>query len=241
MQNTPILILHGWNLSASKFNSLKEEFDRRGYKSYCPDLPGFGNNQIPNKPLNLFDYVDFVEKFIQENKLSNVTIIGHSFGGRIGIKLAAQNPNLLHALILTGAPGIIPVPRSKALFFIILAKAGRKLFSLPIVNFFQNIARQLLYRTAGAMDYYNTDEKMRDTFKNIVRENLEVLLTQISTPTLLLWGKEDGFVPIGIAQKMEKMIKNSKLVVIENSRHGVPWTHPKEFADKVEDFLQRSD
>lgn len=238
MQKIPILILHGWNLSSDKFIILKDEFVKRKFKVYCPDLPGFGNSKIPDKSLNLSDYVGFVEKFIQENKLTNVILVGHSFGGRIGIKLAVQNPKLLHALILTGAPGIMPVARSKALFFIILAKIGRKLFSLPTVNFFQNIARQLLYRTAGAMDYYNTDEKMRETFKNIVAENLEPLLSQINIPTLLLWGKEDGMVPIGIARKMNKMINNSKLVFIENSRHGVPWTHPKEFADKVEDFLR---
>lgn len=239
MQNIPILILHGWNLSGEKFSPLRDKLTALGYKVFCPDLPGFGNSKIPDKSLYLSDYVDFVKEYIPKNNLAKVIIVGHSFGGRIAIKFAVQNPKLLQALILSGAPGIVPVARSKALFFIILSKIGKKIFKLPIINLLQNLARKVLYRTAGAMDYYNTNEKMRDTFKNIVIENLELLLPKIKTPTLLLWGSLDGMVPIAIAKKMQKYIKGSKLIEIKNARHGVPWTHPKEFANEVEKFLSK--
>lgn len=239
MKTIPILILHGWNLSAEKFIGLQEEFKKKDYKVFCLDLPGFGKEKPPQNPLYLSDYVKFISDFLRKRKISKIILIGHSFGGRIGIKLAAERPELLHSLILTGAPGITPVPRSKVIFFIVLAKFGKKIFSAPIIRIFQKMARQLLYRLAHATDFYNTNEKMRDTFKNIVKENLEPYLPKIKSPTLLLWGAEDKIIPLSIAQRMQKLIKNSKLETINNARHGAPWTHAKEFADDAEKFLEK--
>lgn len=237
MKNIPILILHGWNLSAAKFLPLQREFNNRGYKTYCIDLPGFGSTCKPENPLYLSDYVKFVKDFLQKEKIDKIIIIGHSFGGRIAVKMGAENPKFLNTLILTGVPGIVPVRKSKILFFLYLAKFGNILFSLPLLSFFKITARKFLYRIASATDFYNTNDNLRETFKNIVKENLEPYLAQIQMPTLLLWGRDDGLVPIGVAEKMNKIIKNSKLVIINNARHGVPWTHPKEFTEEIEKFL----
>lgn len=239
MQNIPIIILHGWNLSASKFLPPIEEFRRRGYNVYCPDLPGFGKSKLPAKSWFLSDYVDFVKKILVENKLKQVIMIGHSFGGRIGIKFAAQNPKLLKALILSGTPGINPVPKFKARFFLILAKLGKLVFYLLPFSSLKDLFRKFLYKTVNASDYYNTNDYMLETFKNTVNESLVPYLSQINIPTLLLWGREDNMVPLAIAKKMNRLIKKSKLIVINNSRHGVPWTHPKEFTDEVHKFLEK--
>ena len=239
MKDMPILILHGWNLSAAKFQPLEVELKKRGYKTYCIDLPGFGNTDKPKNPLDLSAYVRFVKDFLIKKKLDKIILIGHSFGGRISIKLTAENPKIVHALILTGTPGINPVPKGKIVFFLYLAKAGKLMFSLPVMAGIQDKARKLLYRIARATDFYNTDEKMRETFKNIIREDLVPLMKRIITPTLLIWGKDDGIVLLSIARKMSSLIKNSKLIVISEARHGVRWTHPKEFTDEVEKFLEK--
>jgi len=239
MKDIPILILHWWNLSAEKFEPLQIEFRKRGYKVYCPDLPGFGKSEFPEKPLFLVDYVNFIKDFLSKNKLDKVIIIGHSFGGRISIKMTYKKPNLVQSLILTGAPGAMPIPKCKVVFFILLAKVGKEVFKLPFFKFFQDKARIFLYKIARASDYYNTDEKMQETFKNIVRENLEPSLSKINVPTLLLWGREDKIIPLWVAEKMNKLIKNSSLSIINDARHGAPWTHPKEFVNEVEKFLEK--
>lgn len=237
MKKIPILILHGWNLSAAKFTPLVQELSKRGFKVYCPDLPGFGGSKFPDHPLHLVDYVNFVEKFIGKNKLGKIIMIGHSFGGRISIKLAAKNPKYIHSLVLTGAPGIVPVPKAKIILFLYLSKIGKILFSLPVLSFLRDKARRFLYRAARATDFYNTNENMRETFKNIVKEELELYLPRINIPTLLLWGAEDKIIPLEIAVKMNRLINGSTLVTISDARHGVPWTKPKEFADAVDKFL----
>ncbi|MBI3379877.1 alpha/beta hydrolase [Candidatus Gottesmanbacteria bacterium] len=239
MKNIPILILHGWNLSSIKFVNLQQELQKKEYKVYSIDLPGFGITERPNKSLFLSDYVKYVKDFLIKKRIKKVILIGHSFGGRISIKLAAQNSELLSALILSGVPGINPVPTFKILFFLILAKLGKFIFSLPIFSSAKDLFRKFLYKLANATDYYNTNDYMLETFKNTVNESLVPYMEQISAPTLLLWGAEDKMVPVEIAEKMNKLIKNSKLVVIDEARHGVPWTHSKEFTDEVGKFLRK--
>lgn len=239
MKNIPILILHGWNLSAAKFVNLQQELQKKGYEVYSVDLPGFGTTDKPNRSLFLSDYIEYVKDFLIKKRINKIILIGHSFGGRISIKLAAQNPKLLKALILSGAPGLNPVPAVKIRFFLILAKLGKRIFSLPVLSSAKEIFRKFLYKLAKAGDYYSTNDNMLGTFQNTVKESLIPYLSQINTPTLLLWGEEDRMVPVEIAEKMNKIIKNSKFVVINKARHGVPWTHPKEFTDEVEKFLNK--
>lgn len=231
MVKNPIVILHGWNLSASHFESLINELKARKFKVYCPDLPGFGQMQKPSKSLFLSDYVTYVEQYLKTNKLKDSILIGHSFGGRISIKLAAYNNTKIKSLILAGVPGINPVPRAKVVFFIALSKIGNTLFSIPILSSFKNPARKILYKLARASDFYNTDVALAQTFKNIVAEDLSHLLADIKVPTLLLWGANDNIVPIEIASRMSKLIPHAQFSIIPNARHGVPWTHPKLFEE----------
>lgn len=238
MKKWPILILHGWNLHAKKFQPLVDEFKKNGYFVEAIDLPGFGQSQLPKKPLYLSDYVEFVTNYIKEKRWQKVILIGHSFGGRIGIKFASQNSSYLKALILTGAPGFNPVPRFKVLFFFTLAKLGNIIFALPLLNNFHKVTRRILYRLARATDFYTTNIHMQNTFKNIVGENLKSYLGNISIPTLLLWGENDRIVPISIAQKMERTMPNADLISVPDARHGVPWTHPKIFVQEVDKFLE---
>ena len=235
----PLVILHGWNLSAAKFMPLSRELKKLGYRIYVPDLPGFGKNQKVEKPLNLSDYAIFVEAYLKKHKISKAVIIGHSFGGRIALKMAAAKNGNLVALVLTGTPGFLPLPKIKVLFFMLLAKIGGLFFSLPIINRLDRIMRKILYRTAGASDFYHTKENMRQTFKNIVREELSPYLKKINTPTLLLWGRDDGIVPLSVAFRMSKTISRVQLQIINEAKHGVPWTHPEEFSRHLDRFLKK--
>ncbi len=243
----PVLIVHGWNTTADvqRYNPLKKELENRGYPVFIPDLPGFYSRRNLSKPLQLDDYAHFVEKYICQkvkkekgNKKNKLILIGHSFGGRIGIKLAAKNPGLIKILVLTGTPGFVPTSRAKILFFFILAKAGRAALSVPVISVARNPVRKMLYRLAKASDYLHLNGFLKQTFKNIIREDLERPMRQIKIPCLLIWGSEDKLIPLGIAKKMQTTIHGSKLEIIPKGNHIVVWKQPKKFVDKVEKFLQ---
>lgn len=237
MNNYPILILHGWNLNSSKYHPLITVFKKRGFKADCFDLPGFRNTSPLTRPFTIADYGKYVLDHIEQKKLKEVIIVGHSFGGRIGIFLSVNFPDKVKALILSGTPGLGKDLTIKETIYLLAAKSGKIIFSIPIISNLQYMARKSLYRMAGSYDYYNTRGVLRETFKNIINFRLEPVLGKIRQPTLIIWGKEDRIVPVKVAFKMTRLIKNSKIIVMPESRHGVPWTHPKEFADEVGKFL----
>jgi len=238
MAKIPIIILHGWNLESKKFSVLTRLLEKNKFRVYCPDLPGFGKSPKPEKPLNLDSYVDFVLRFMEKKKIAEAYFICHSFGGRIGIKLAAFYPEKVNKIILTGTPGLIPVPRLKVLLYLYLAKIGKLIFSIPLLSGLENLAQKIIYKMANASDYYHTDQSLRVTFQNVVAEKLETYLPRIKSPTLLLWGDNDTFVPIGIARRMEILIPNCRLLSFPKVGHGLPYSHPELFIKNLFPFIK---
>jgi pimeloyl-ACP methyl ester carboxylesterase len=235
--NNPVVILHGWGLSSKVFTPLITELQKKHILVYAPDLPGFGDSVSPDISLHLADYVEFLNKYCKKNNIKNPVIIGHSFGGRVALRFLERYPDSVHALVLTGTPGFTPVPKKHLVLFIAIAKIGKLFFFIPLFHFFQDRARRWYYYLVGARDYYRAKGVMRDTFKNIVREELVTSMRDVRIPTLLVWGERDIITPLWIAKKMKTIIHNSKLVVIPNAGHGVSYKNPKEFVSSIYDFL----
>ncbi|OGG16231.1 hypothetical protein A3D05_05015 [Candidatus Gottesmanbacteria bacterium RIFCSPHIGHO2_02_FULL_40_24] len=239
MNKPYILILHGWNLSGKRFTPLVKFLNRMNFRAFSPDLPGFGRTQKPKKFYMLDDYCRFVNSFLDLKKINSVVLVGHSFGGRIAIKMAARYPQKIKAVILTGTPGLLPVKKVKVLFFLGLAKAGRLIFLLPFLSVLKKIFQKLLYRLSGAADYYHTDQRMRLTFQNIVREDLRGYLTEIGKPVFLLWGGRDRIVSPKIAVEMKNLVKGSELQIVDTQGHDFPYINPQIFSKKIAQFLKK--
>jgi len=237
MKQFPIIILHGWGLSGARFDGLSKVFKNLGYRVYTPDLPGFGQSQIPEKPLHLRDYAVFLKQYLQENRLGPVVLLGHSFGGRVSIKFQELYPKDVRAIILSGTPGFVPVNRIKLMVAIFAAKIGKLPFLLPGLSKFEERARLLAYRMVGAKDYLRATDSMRQTFKNIVRERLDSGMKKITVPTLLLWGSEDQIVKIAIARKMARTIPHAKFLAVTSAKHSYPYDNPVDFAGQADEFL----
>lgn len=228
MSKHPILLLHGWGLSKGKYHKLKKLFREDNYQIYAIDLPGFGESQIPLKPYYLNDYVDFVINFLNKNKIQKPVIIGHSFGGRIAIKLAFLYPDLADKLILTGVPGITE-HSLKILIFKIIAKTGKVIFNLPIITALSPCARKMLYRFAKTTDYLKAKGIMRQTLKNIIYEDLQKPMQKLKVPVFLVWGTMDTMTPVKIARKMQQLIPHSYLDIIPKYGHKLPYKNAKIF------------
>ncbi|OGG26761.1 hypothetical protein A2960_01145 [Candidatus Gottesmanbacteria bacterium RIFCSPLOWO2_01_FULL_39_12b] len=237
MKKYPILILHGWNLNAIKYDPLITEFKKRGFEVACFDLPGFRCTTSLQSPYTIADYGIYIIDYLKKLKYKEVIVIGHSFGGRVGIYLSLNFPETVKALIITGTPGLGADLTIKEEIYLLAAKTGKKIFSIPHLSNLQDLARRVLYKFVGSYDYYKTQGVLRETFKNIIAYRLEPFLDKITQPTLIVWGEEDKIVPVKVAYGMNRLIKNSKIVIIPKSRHGVPWTNSMTFANEVERFL----
>jgi len=235
-----ILILHGWGIGSKTWVKVKEILESRGYKVYVPDLPGFGDSPVPEKPWSINDYADWALSYCKKNNLLQFVLIGHSFGGGISVKLVNNFPEKVRGLVLV-APKL---HRQKTLRYyggLALAKIGKLVFSIPILSFFHPLARKILYELIGTKDYYKLEldktNTMKETFRRVVGADLIPELAAIRIPTLIIWGDKDRMTPISDAYLIQKGINGSKLEIIENGRHALNLETPEILAEKIIKFI----
>lgn len=237
MKRFPIVLLHGWG-SEGKFSLLIDRFKKNGYTVYAPEFSGFGNTQMPERPLFLSDYATYLRNYLSVHKIEKPILVGHSFGGRVAIRYEEIYPNSTSAVILTGTPGFSPVRRTKYIVSLIIAKIGNAILSIPPFFLMKDTIRKFYYYVVGARDYYRAKGVMRQTFKNIVQEDLVRSMRSLRVPCALIWGENDAIVPVWVAKKMRDVIPHCQLYIIPESDHGVPYKNPELFVNKMEEFLQ---
>lgn len=237
MNKYSLICLHGWNLCGSVFSPLEKALRKYGYKTYAPDLPGFDKLKKLDKPLKLSDYVDFISSYIAERKIQNPIIIGHSFGGRIGLKYAVLYPKSIRALILSGTPIFSSMPKIKLIIYITIAKIGGAIISLPPFSQYKCTIQRWYYNFIGARDLSKAEGQMQITFKQIVQEDLGSYIKLLKVPCQLIWGEWDKIVPVEVAQKIKNLLHRAELIVISSADHAVLYRQPEVSASIIHRFI----
>ncbi|MEW6680199.1 MAG: alpha/beta hydrolase [bacterium] len=224
----PILILHGWG---GRTESVKPIFDllKTKFCVYSLDLPGFGRSEIPKDAWGTSDYGLFIKEFLENFGIKKINIIGHSLGGRIGIWLSANYPELVNRLVLVDASGIKPKRKPAYYLKVLLAKIAKYLLPKAL--------KEKVYQKIGSKDYKEAG-KMRDTLVKIVNEEIKPFLSKILAPTLIIWGENDFQTPIYQGKIMEKEIKNSSLKIIKNAGHFCYLDNSFDFSNAILDFFK---
>jgi pimeloyl-ACP methyl ester carboxylesterase len=228
-----VLILHGWRSEASIWNNVMGDLCEKGYHCIAPDLPGFGLSEAPRKDFVVDDYVDVVYEVIDRMNVSNVVVVGHSFGARVAIKMSLRSnaSSVLRGLILIGAAGV-SLYKKRTSIISTIAHTVRPLFMLPLLR----DLRPYIYRLIGSEDYLASPE-LKQTFRNILSEDLEPLLDKISLPTTLVWGANDDETPLKAGEIMYRKIRGSHLLVIDDAGHYVFLDHREEVVEEILRFL----
>lgn len=224
----PVIFLHGWRSEGSVWLKILETLNSN-FTGYAPDLPGFGSSPLAKESYDLADYVELVLAFIQKLKLINPVIVGHSFGGRIAIKLTAGYPSIASKLVLVDSAGFVEKinPSHK-----LLAKLVKPMFK---PTFMQGI-RKTIYKAIGSDDYLATPE-LQKTFVNIINEDLEPIMKNILVPALLIWGELDQATPLDYGKRMNHEIRGSRLIVLDGATHFSFLDKPEEFSSQLNTFL----
>lgn len=226
-----IIFLHGWRSSRLAFKKVISKLDPSLFRVFALDLPGFGESPAPKNPFNLQDYVDLIREFIKNKKLEKVVLVGHSFGGRIAIKLAADKPTLTHKVVLVDSAGMMPKNFKKNAMRKI-AKVVKPIFKPS----FMAPIKKSIYGAIGSQDYVETPE-LRETLVNLINEDLTLYLEKINQPTLIIWGEQDKETPIKDAQVMKEKIKNSNLVILKGAGHFSFLDQPEDFLKSLQKFI----
>ena len=216
-KNQVILILPGWGNTRETFNNIINYF-KEEYTIYILDYPGFGKSKIINKELTIYDYAYLIKDFIENQKINNPIIIAHSFGGRITsilnnyINIKVKIKNYIYKLL--------------KLLINLLPKKKQKYYKEKLFNYF------------SSPDYKNININMRNTFKNIIKEDLKKYYKNIKVETLIIWGEKDIDTPLKDAYKLNKIIKNSGLIILKNQPHYSYLYNPYRINKIIEIFLK---
>ncbi len=197
------------------------------------DLPCFGDEPCPNSVWGVKEYAEFVEKKLSTNQYKNVILLGHSFGGVVATYLVAHNHGAVEKLVLSGSPIYRKRNGLRWYFFLILAKIGKQVFRLPFIHSFESIGKKVLYKVADSPDYNKTSGIQRQIFQKITKEDMSHLLTTIQTPTLVMWGELDSYVPLNQGKRIAKKIPHCTCIVVKNGKHGLHLTHKELLVEKI--------
>lgn len=243
-------MLPGWKESRNTMRPLGRLLSGRR-DTILLGLPGFSAGESPMHagdwgPL---EYADCVFDFLQQQKISEVTLIGHSFGARVAIYLGSKHPEIVKSLVLLAAPGLKPVGRkklkrdAKRRFNRLLKRpAVSRLLQLTgslLPERFVQVCRGNYARHFISFDYRNAGV-LRTTLVKAVNEDLSPLARCIPAPTLLLYGQDDAETPPEIGERYHRLFPQSSLMVLEGKDHFPHLTTGASLcAYYIEQFLDR--
>lgn len=224
----PILFLHGWAVSLEPYQESLNILAQR-YQVIAPYLPGFGNSTAPEYIQDYSDYAEVLVNFIKVLKLPKVHVIGHSLGGGFGMALAALKPSIVSSLIVADSTGI-PLGSVAEVLLRRSIEMPAQMGQMKFQTFLQ-IAQCLLYNSL-----FNP-QKVIQTAKLALENDLRPILPNILSPCLILWGSNDLLTPVHFAQEFSQGIKGSKLQILPGVYHEWNLFFPEKFTGLVADFI----
>lgn len=225
-----IIILHGWTKNLDKWKNFLENLDKKKINYEFPKIPGL--TESLNEAWNLSDYVKWLKKITDKQK-DTVILIGHSNGGRIALAFANSYPEKIKKLILIDSAGIyhneLPL-KIKRIVFKTIAKIGKKLSS-------SKKFKNLLYKFARESDYKDLEGNIKQTMINLITSDLKPILPKIQTSTLIIWGEHDKTTLLSDGKLMHRLIKDSKLEIIQNAKHSPMFSHPDQVLKIIYEYI----
>lgn len=201
-----VVALHGWGRTGADFSPVLE-----GLNALAVHLPGFGPAPAPEAPWSTSDYAGWLAEGL--DPMRPAIIVGHSFGGRIALRLASVHPELVSGLVLTGVPFGKRDGAKKTSWQLRLAKSLKK-FGLVSER-----RLDVLRHRHGSSDYRASTGVMRQVLVKAVNESYFDDLPGIGQPTQLVWGAEDVPAPLALAKRAVELLPDSHLEVIAGSGH----------------------
>lgn len=249
-----LLFVHGIGASMTNWAPNIEYFKRR-YRVIALDLPGFGKSDFADNDCTVEQFCGAILGLLEHLGVENVSVIGNSLGGLIALHMTLEHPELVLSLVLVDSAGAHAFPFllkaalrklpagwiKPAILFLIsrLPKYGwaHRLAGFEVRNEHTGamVDEALALRDRPDLDSYL--ETYLRTARTALFTRLDERLGEIEKPVLLVWGRNDVGVPLKVGQRMNTLIRDSYLVVIQDAAHVPMLDQPEEFNTVVERFL----
>ncbi len=237
-----IILLHGWGCDWQIWGPVIPALSDR-YRLVIPDLPAFGKSAVPQEVWDSASYEtwlsDFIEKILEKNsspRTTRVTLIGHSFGGKLAALYAAHHPRRIQQIVLVDSSGL-PDPLTPRQ---IVQQNILKLIPKKVKAVIPRHWRlSLLHGVNASTDHFTSNPQQQAILKKVVRENISHQLEQIEVPSLIIWGTMDKDTPLSQGKAFAQLISGAQLATIADAGHFPFLEKPDEFLTILSTFLDQ--
>lgn len=209
-----VIWAHGWGRTHADFLGLAGSLERRAHHTLL-DFPGFGESPRPADDWSTAEYAEALAAWLAGLPRRKTIYVGHSFGGRVGLRLAARHPELIDGMVLAGAAGLKPqrsLWRRAQIFWRVRAFKTLKLLERLGVDVSRRKARY------GSADYRNAGA-MRPIFVKVASEDQTEAAKTVRCPVALYYGSLDTEAAPDIGERLSKLIPNARLRIIPGLDH----------------------
>lgn len=242
-RGAPVILLHGWLGSWRIWVPTMEALSRR-YRTYALDLWGFGDSAKMPDRYSVPDFVDLVDGFMEKMGLDSAPVIGHSMGGTVAMKLAAERPSRVERLIpvsglLIGRSlnPILQLTANRLVAYLVwnsptLLRIGIRLVSRRIASSWHVWYREILDDLSKT-----TMEAFTLSVRSLCHTDLRPVIKGVSHQTLVIFGRHDNIVAPNQAEMIARHISGSQLLIFPGARHFPMLDEPEQFNRAVLRFL----
>lgn len=253
---TNLVFLHGFGASLNTWNDIVIGLDTTKYSMYLFDLKGFGLSSKPkDDKYSILDQSDIIESFIKTNELSDIILIGHSYGGGVALTLnlsfVKKKANIIKKLILLDCAAFsdeipffirylqMPILNNISLF---MSYSFQVKFTLNRLFFDKDkITQKIINRYIFSFEQKGTKYSFIKAAKQIVPQNYSSIIKDynlINNKVLIIWGENDPVISKSIGYKTRDILKNSEISIIAECGHIPNEEKPKETLSLIKKFIE---
>ena len=232
----PVLIfLHGLMGALSNFEQTAKIIAHNGYRVIIPSLPIY---TLPILKTSAKGISRFLEKFVDDLKLKDLSLLGNSLGGHVALIYTKNNPEIVKRLLLTGSSGLYEkamgdsFPRREDYNYI--KEKTQDVFFDPKIA-----TKELVDEVFESVNSREKVIRILAIAKSAIRHNMAKDLPNMKQNTCLLWGKNDTVTPPEVAEEFHKLIPNSDLFWFDKCGHAPMMEHPIDFANTCVEWLKK--
>jgi pimeloyl-ACP methyl ester carboxylesterase len=211
-----LLMMHGWGQNLESLRTLGELLSQHA-QVHLIDMPGFGLSPAPEVDWDTIEYAERILRYLEEKSIDQAILLGHSFGGRVSVRLASRHPERVEAIVLINSGGLKRLPGKWKLKAQLIRVLGKTLKNLDKTAGTKSYESWFVPRFAS-IDYKNAG-RLRNILVKTVNEDVSEDATKIKAPVFLLWGELDTETPLEMGQRFNSLIPGSKLLVLPGKGH----------------------
>ena len=187
---------------------------------------------------NSRDFSKFVKDFVIHKGFDQVILVGNSLGGHIGLYFTKMYPELVKALVITGSSGLYESGMGESYpkrgDYEYIKKKAEDVFYDPKIA-----TKEIVDEVFTTVNDRIKLIKTLTIAKSAIRHNMAKDLPKMTTPTCIIWGRNDKVTPPNVAEEFDKLLPNSELFWIEECGHAAMMEHPNQFNEILYNWFQK--